>query len=335
MYCRVCGKEVAENAVACMSCGCDPRKGDRFCPNCGAEVNAAQVVCVKCGVALKGLAINGGVDGKKDKTVAGLLAIFLGALGAHEFYLGNITSAIIRLAVTLLTFGYGGLVLNEKTFVMESLRSLPSSFQGIFKHALCITLLLDVVRLADFSEFGHQYFVGAPVLQRVLRNQIQPVLCDDLPLLFWIDLGVNLRCRQFGMPKMLLDYEHARPIVHKMSGLGVSQHMRMNVIRKLWHCRLGKSSVFVQDVRDTDAGEFASLMVGEEIVISGFSCSRDIGRDHAYRSIDKFHRGGFIAFPSNSDDSGSRKPDVTDFHIAKFLDTQSTIIHETDHCQIA
>ena len=104
MYCRVCGKEVAENAVACMSCGCDPRKGDRFCPNCGAEVNAAQVVCVKCGVALKGLAINGGVDGKKDKTVAG-------ALGAHEFYLGNITSAIIRLAVTLLTFGYGGLVL--------------------------------------------------------------------------------------------------------------------------------------------------------------------------------------------------------------------------------
>ena len=111
MYCRVCGKEVAENAVACMSCGCDPRKGDRFCPNCGAEVNAAQVVCVKCGVALKGLAINCGADGKKDKTVAGLLAIFLGALGAHEFYLGNITSAIIRLAVTLLTFGYGGLVL--------------------------------------------------------------------------------------------------------------------------------------------------------------------------------------------------------------------------------
>ena len=111
MHCRTCGKEVAENAVACMSCGCDPRKGDKFCPNCGAEVSAAQVVCVKCGVALKHSAGGGDCDGKKDKTVAALLAIFLGALGVHEFYLGNNTSAIIRLAITLLTCGWGGAIL--------------------------------------------------------------------------------------------------------------------------------------------------------------------------------------------------------------------------------
>ena len=104
MHCRTCGKEVAENAVACMSCGCDPRKGDTFCPNCGSEVSAAQVVCVKCGVALKHSVGVGDSDGKKDKTVAALLAIFLGALGIHEFYLGNNTSAIIRLVITLLTW---------------------------------------------------------------------------------------------------------------------------------------------------------------------------------------------------------------------------------------
>lgn len=111
MFCRTCGKEVAENAVACMSCGCDPRKGDKFCPNCGAEVSVAQVVCVKCGVALKPSAVSGGGNGKKDKTAAGLLAIFFGALGIHEFYLGNNTSAIIRLAITLLTCGWGGAIL--------------------------------------------------------------------------------------------------------------------------------------------------------------------------------------------------------------------------------
>lgn len=111
MYCRTCGKEVAENAVACMSCGCDPRKGDKFCPNCGAEVSAAQVVCVKCGVALKQAAAAGGCDSKKDKTVAALLAIFLGALGIHEFYLGNTTSAVIRLVITVVSCGWGGFVL--------------------------------------------------------------------------------------------------------------------------------------------------------------------------------------------------------------------------------
>lgn len=111
MHCQTCGKEVAENAVACMSCGCDPRRGDKFCPNCGAEVSAAQVVCVKCGVALKHSATAGGCGVKKDKTVAALLAIFLGALGIHEFYLGNNTSAIIRLAITILTCGWGGAIL--------------------------------------------------------------------------------------------------------------------------------------------------------------------------------------------------------------------------------
>ena len=111
MHCRTCGKEVDENAVACMSCGCDPRNGDEFCPNCGAAVSTAQVVCVKCGVALKHSATLSGCDGKKDKAVAGLLAIFLGALGIHEFYLGNNTSAIIRLAITILTCGWGGAIL--------------------------------------------------------------------------------------------------------------------------------------------------------------------------------------------------------------------------------
>ena len=106
MFCRNCGKEVAQNAIACMSCGCDPRKGNRFCPGCGAEVNEAQIVCVKCGVALKQSSALG--NGSKSRVTAGLLAIFLWSLGIHEFYLGNTVSALIRLAVTILLCWMGG-----------------------------------------------------------------------------------------------------------------------------------------------------------------------------------------------------------------------------------
>lgn len=41
----------------------------------------------------------------KSKVAAGLLAIFLGTLGIHKFYLGYITEGIIMLCVTLLTAG--------------------------------------------------------------------------------------------------------------------------------------------------------------------------------------------------------------------------------------
>ena len=47
----------------------------------------------------------------KDKLVAGLLAIFLGTLGIHKFYLGYTKSGVIMLLVSLLTFGIGAAVM--------------------------------------------------------------------------------------------------------------------------------------------------------------------------------------------------------------------------------
>ncbi len=44
-------------------------------------------------------------SGSKSKTTAGLLAIFLGGLGIHKFYLGYTTSGIIMLLVSLLSLG--------------------------------------------------------------------------------------------------------------------------------------------------------------------------------------------------------------------------------------
>lgn len=45
----------------------------------------------------------------KSKIAAGLLGIFIGSLGIHNFYLGFTKKAVIQIIVTLITFGIGGI----------------------------------------------------------------------------------------------------------------------------------------------------------------------------------------------------------------------------------
>jgi len=52
LFCTNCGNSVAEQAVACMSCGARPTGHKKFCRHCGVGLNPEQVVCVKCGSAL-------------------------------------------------------------------------------------------------------------------------------------------------------------------------------------------------------------------------------------------------------------------------------------------
>src|SRR5215472_13048405 len=80
MYCRNCGKEVAAQAVICVSCGVAPGNGKSFCQNCKAKTEPNAEICVKCGVRL--------ATAGKDWLAALLLCIFLGGLGAHRFYTG-------------------------------------------------------------------------------------------------------------------------------------------------------------------------------------------------------------------------------------------------------
>jgi len=44
------------------------------------------------------------------KMVAGLLGIFLGTFGAHRFYLGDTKGGLIRLAISIVTCGAGGII---------------------------------------------------------------------------------------------------------------------------------------------------------------------------------------------------------------------------------
>ncbi|MBR2059728.1 MAG: NINE protein [Fibrobacter sp.] len=126
MFCKNCGKEVERNAVACMGCGCDPLNGEKFCRHCGSALNPGQVVCVKCGHAVRrqGEGVSGATgEASKSRTTAALLAIFLGGFGAHEFYLGNSNSAIIRLVVYIV----GGVLMCVPSFVL----SMISIIEGI------------------------------------------------------------------------------------------------------------------------------------------------------------------------------------------------------------
>ncbi len=59
MFCRNCGKELSDKAVACIGCGMNPHDGNAHCPACGVATKDKQIVCTACGSSLKG----GSTDG--------------------------------------------------------------------------------------------------------------------------------------------------------------------------------------------------------------------------------------------------------------------------------
>lgn len=56
-----------------------------FCHACGAQIDTRAEICPKCGVRQRAVASATG----RNRVTAALLALLLGGLGAHKFYLGN------------------------------------------------------------------------------------------------------------------------------------------------------------------------------------------------------------------------------------------------------
>ena len=63
-----------------------------FCSHCGKEIDDDAVVCVHCGCAVRPSYIS---KSGKSRIVAGILAILLGDFGIHDFYMGNTTAGIV------------------------------------------------------------------------------------------------------------------------------------------------------------------------------------------------------------------------------------------------
>ena len=106
MFCKNCGKEMNDNQAICLECGVKTGDGNAFCANCGKEVSAQAEVCLNCGVAIK-KAASGDLGDKK--LTAGLLALFLGGIGIHNFYLGETKKGIIKIVLSF-CFGIGGIL---------------------------------------------------------------------------------------------------------------------------------------------------------------------------------------------------------------------------------
>lgn len=106
MFCKNCGNPMDANAAICVKCGVAKGVGAAFCPNCGEATAPGAAVCLKCGSTLTGAAAGGE---QKSKLTAGLLGLFLGGIGIHNFYLGNTGRAILQIVLTVVTCGIASL----------------------------------------------------------------------------------------------------------------------------------------------------------------------------------------------------------------------------------
>ncbi len=84
----------------------------KFCTNCGQEINDNVKFCLNCGkqvneevVKDNNVSTSSSTNTSKSKVAAGLLGLFLGGFGVHNFYLGYTGKAIAQLLITILSCG--------------------------------------------------------------------------------------------------------------------------------------------------------------------------------------------------------------------------------------
>lgn len=88
----------------------------KFCTSCGSEMGENDAYCSNCGAPQNGQAPQSGQVNTtnvtyqpKSKMVAGLLGLFLGGWGIHNFYLGYNSKGVAQIVVSFLTCGIGSI----------------------------------------------------------------------------------------------------------------------------------------------------------------------------------------------------------------------------------
>ena len=141
MYCKNCGNQINPNAVACLSCGCDPKRGNKNCHSCGVETNAEQVICIKCGVSLKNQSLSS--DGGQTVAIIAYLTLigFIIALIQHSSNKTKLGAYHLRQVVGFMVTGVGlGILL----FIL-SLPMFGMGNRGVASYAVFIGFVSFVV----------------------------------------------------------------------------------------------------------------------------------------------------------------------------------------------
>ena len=109
IQCKNCGHNISDKAERCPNCG-TPVSHPIYCPECGQRMESTDESCPNCGCPRSGHKCNSssiddvfsnGPSGK-SRGVAALLAVFLGGIGAHYFYLGKNTAGVINILLVFL-----------------------------------------------------------------------------------------------------------------------------------------------------------------------------------------------------------------------------------------
>lgn len=97
----------------------------KYCINCGKKLNDKNdKFCARCGYSFELKVTPTKVPATKSKVAAGLLALFLGGFGVHNFYLGYYGKAVAQLLITLI-------VSPLTCFVLSWISPLWSLIEGI------------------------------------------------------------------------------------------------------------------------------------------------------------------------------------------------------------
>ena len=113
----------------------DRPSGDgKYCHECGRRIRSSAETCPKCGASQ---AVTEPVQDERrdqqqpsrEQLTAGILAILLGGLGVHKFYLGNTAAGLVMLLVSVVTFPcyFGGLIVMSVIGVVEGVMYLTKS----------------------------------------------------------------------------------------------------------------------------------------------------------------------------------------------------------------
>lgn len=110
MFCKKCGKGIADDAQFCQFCGQQVR----------GEIQSQQVVIIKT------------ERQPKSQFVAIVLCLFLGMIGIHDFYLGKNGAGVTKILVLLiLGWIYIGVVINVFWCLFDFIAILCKGFEAL------------------------------------------------------------------------------------------------------------------------------------------------------------------------------------------------------------